>query len=231
MTFKNTRASEAHSEIHPKERRSMSRTIPYWNNGLLTIVQTILVLAILPSTFLVVPYLYRVISNSWSWSLIRSDSVTGLWVGTLRVPTPTAKASGPTDALGQQILADQLSHYPPAQAAHRSSGDIAIMIKPHLQIFTWLSHVAGTAVTCDASGRHTNLQFSMGDFHDNKLNLFLKNMKSFTDGGGDLDGSLSGDVLTLTYRTGDGTLVGTMSKGNSQTFENTCSSLVQSQKN
>ena len=99
-----------------------------------------------------------------------------------------------TDPLGKQILAEQLAREHATLPQPRPAQRIVFRIQPHLQFFTFLTHVAGTAETCDANGKLTKLEFTMGNFNHERLRLMLENPKNFTDGGGHVEGVLDGDA-------------------------------------
>jgi hypothetical protein len=203
------------------------KTLQLNENPVITIAKAILVLAAIPGLLLLITYIVRVVSNPWSWSLLNKSSVTGSWAGTVEIPAEPVQVA--TDPLGKQILAEQLAREHATLPQPRPAQRIVFRIQPHLQFFTFLTHVAGTAETCDASGKLTKLEFTMGNFNHKRLRLMLENPKNFTDGGGNIEGILNGDAMNVAYRTGDGTFHGTLTRKSASDFRSACSVLSQNQ--
>lgn len=192
----------------------------------LTILKTMVLLAAMPIIFLGVPYLWRVVSNPWCWSLLHKDSLTGIWVGTLHRPVPTYKP--PPDPLGKLNLQEELDRLP--KPAPKTPEDLVIIMRPHLQFFAWLAHLAGSAETCEAGGKHLRLRFTMGDFEQGKINVILGNPVDPVKGGGRVEGTQSNEVLAVSYQTDNGNWEGTLHKGTTDDFQRSCSGLVDSTK-
>jgi hypothetical protein len=139
------------------------------------------------------PYALRMATSRWAWSG-NGDSLTGTWVGTLSTTTPALHG---------------------LPAVHRQT---PALIEMHMQVFTWLSHVAGTVKTCQG-GSVAVSTFKLGDVilggpDGDRVRLFFSSDPGFQP----VRAIRKDNQLMVTMGNADGTL----HKGSEADFNQLC---------
>jgi hypothetical protein len=187
-----------------------------------------IVVFILGSLILGVPYGLRLYRNSWAAPGLHPDTVlTGEWVGTLRPPSRPA----PPDLSPNPLVAESDRQEAIRELRQQKQDDFAnvraIFISTSLDPFHIASaSLRGSVTMCGRDGKLISYAFTTNRISNAGMSLILYNdtQSQF----GNLDATLHGGVLTAEYHGFEPHLLGDLRRGSHEDFEQSCASLTAS---
>jgi hypothetical protein len=187
-----------------------------------------IVIFILGSLFLGVPYGLRLYRNSWAAPGLHPETaLTGEWVGILKPPSRPA----PPDLSPNPFVAESDRQEAIRELRQQKQDDFdnvrAIFVSTSLDPFHIASaSLRGSVTMCGRDGKLISYAFTTNRVSNAGMSLILYNdtQSQF----GNLDATLNGSVLAADYHGFEPYLLGDLRRGSRQDFEQACSSLTAS---